>query len=92
MQVDWKLTRGKFRPRLLDYAKEHSDAVVQAASTEAFRQAQSSDGDDGKSAIAELAKLKARSFLDSQLSHRRVYQERLTVAFRQGYTFKAVPI
>ena len=61
MQVDWKLTRGKFRPRLLDYAKEHSDAVVQAASTEAFRLAHSSDADDGKSAIAELAKLKARS-------------------------------
>ena len=58
--MDWKLTRGKFRPRLLDYAKQHSEDVVQATSTEAFRLAESSDGDDGKSAIAELAKLKAR--------------------------------
>ena len=57
--MDWKLTRGKFRPRLLDYAKEHSEEVVQAASTKAFQLALSSDGDDGKAAIAELAKLKA---------------------------------
>ena len=68
VQVDWKLTRGKFRPRLLDYAKEHSDAVVQSASTEAFRLAQSSNGDDGKAAIAQLAKLKARSTSSGRLS------------------------
>ena len=88
MQVDWKLTRGKFRPRLLDYAKEHSDAVVQSASTEAFRLAKSSNGDDGKSAIAELAKLKARSIPGSRLKHGLACHARLTVDFRQGYTFK----
>ena len=60
MQVDWKLTRGKFRPRLLDYAKQHSDDVVQAASREAFALA-TSDDDDAAAPIAALAKLKVRS-------------------------------
>ncbi|EFN53176.1 hypothetical protein CHLNCDRAFT_136983 [Chlorella variabilis] len=34
--VDWKLTRGKSRPRLLAFAKEAAPAAVQAASTAAF--------------------------------------------------------
>ena len=58
-QVDWKLTRGKFRPRLLDYAKQHSGDVVQAASRDAFALAASGD-DDAAAPIAALAKLKVR--------------------------------
>ena len=34
-QVDWKLTRGKWRPKLLDYAKAHSEATVKAATSAA---------------------------------------------------------
>ncbi len=36
-QVDWKLTRGKTRPKLLDYAKQADGAAVEAATTEAFK-------------------------------------------------------
>jgi hypothetical protein len=35
-QVEWKLTRGKTRPRLLDYAKQAPPSAVEAASTAAF--------------------------------------------------------
>ena len=35
-QVDWKLTRGKWRPKLLDYAKCHSETTVRAATSAAF--------------------------------------------------------
>jgi hypothetical protein len=63
VQVDWKLTRGKFRPRLLDYARQHSDDVVQAASRDAFALADSSD--DAAAPIAALAKLKVRFRLRS---------------------------
>ena len=34
--VDWKLTRGKFRPRLLDFAKSHSKDTVVAATSKAI--------------------------------------------------------
>lgn len=34
--VDWKMTRGKIRPRLLDFAKAHSDETVCAATSAAI--------------------------------------------------------
>ena len=34
--MDWKLTRGKWRPRLLDFAKALPPAAVEAASAAAF--------------------------------------------------------
>jgi hypothetical protein len=37
--VQWKLTRGKWRPRLLKFAEEQDDSVVRAASQTAFKQA-----------------------------------------------------
>lgn len=37
VQVDWKLTRGSWRPKLLDYAKEHSEKSVSETSMAAFK-------------------------------------------------------
>lgn len=37
LQVDWKLTRGKWRPKLLDYAKQHTERVVKDTSGAAFK-------------------------------------------------------
>lgn len=34
--MDWKLKRGKWRPRLLDFAKQADPAAVEAASRAAF--------------------------------------------------------
>ncbi|KAK9811619.1 hypothetical protein WJX72_007087 [[Myrmecia] bisecta] len=34
--MDWKLTRGKWRPRLLDFVKAHSADIVQQTTQEAF--------------------------------------------------------
>lgn len=34
--VEWKLTRGKWRPKLLDYAKNASEEEVKAATKKAF--------------------------------------------------------
>ena len=36
IQVEWKLTRGKWRPKLLDYAKHASEEEVVAATKKAF--------------------------------------------------------
>ena len=60
VQVDWKLTRGKWRPKLLDYAKAHSEATVKAATSAAFdiiSSTQSAQG-DLKAAMASLTELK----------------------------------
>ena len=35
-QVDWKLSRGKFRPRLTQFAAAHSESVVEDASRQAY--------------------------------------------------------
>ncbi|CAL5229628.1 g12992 [Coccomyxa viridis] len=35
--VEWKLTRGKWRPKLLDYAKAHSEDTVREATASAFK-------------------------------------------------------
>eukprot|EP00232_Nephroselmis_pyriformis_P012412 CAMPEP_0182887340 /NCGR_PEP_ID=MMETSP0034_2-20130328/20770_1 /TAXON_ID=156128 /ORGANISM="Nephroselmis pyriformis, Strain CCMP717" /LENGTH=231 /DNA_ID=CAMNT_0025020705 /DNA_START=57 /DNA_END=749 /DNA_ORIENTATION=- len=53
--VDWKLKRGKFRPRLLDFVKAHSESLVVGVSTKAFQLAA---GGDVQGAIEELATLK----------------------------------
>lgn len=62
-QVDWKLKRGKWRPRLLDFAKAHSDATVQAASAAAFQQAAAGSAADASAALAPLIKLKVSILL-----------------------------
>lgn len=38
-QVEWKLKRGKWRPKLLDYAKSLKEDDVRGASEEAFSEA-----------------------------------------------------
>lgn len=53
--VEWKLTRGKWRPRLLEYAKAHKDAAVVAASAAAFRKV---DEEDVAAGFVALTKLK----------------------------------
>jgi len=53
--VEWKLTRGKWRPRLLDFAKELSDDAVKDASTDAFKSAAAGNS---TAAFAALTKLK----------------------------------
>lgn len=56
--VAWKLKRGKWRPRLLDFARAHSDDMVRSASAEAFRLAASGTTEDASAALAPLTKLK----------------------------------
>ena len=60
VQVEWKLTRGKWRPKLLDYAKAHSKATVEAATSAAFEITSSTQSDqaDLKEAMAPLTELK----------------------------------
>jgi len=36
IQVEWKLTRGKWRPKLLDYAKHASEEEVVGTTKKAF--------------------------------------------------------
>ena len=62
-QVDWKLTRGKWRPKLLDYAKAHSEATVKAATTAAFETMSSTQSAqaDLKAAMGSLTELKVGS-------------------------------
>ena len=59
-QVDWKLTRGKWRPKLLDYAKAHSEATVKAATIAAFEIMSSTQSAqaDLKAAMGFLTELK----------------------------------
>ena len=45
--VDWKLSRGKFRPGLMKYAQALDDDAIQRASKEAFALAHSKDGRKG---------------------------------------------
>ncbi|KAI7837728.1 hypothetical protein COHA_008450 [Chlorella ohadii] len=45
--VDWKLKRGKWRPRLLDFAKQADPAAVEAASRAAFAALAGSGGSAG---------------------------------------------
>ena len=58
--VDWKLNRGKWRPRLLDYAKAHTDDDVMRASSNAFRDFESSlaSGNGVTAALTALCSLK----------------------------------
>ncbi|MCE3215163.1 hypothetical protein HAX54_001065 [Datura stramonium] len=51
--MQWKLTRGKWRPRLLDFVSSLDDAVVRSASEKAFQSLP-----DIKKAISELTVLK----------------------------------
>lgn len=53
--VEWKLTRGKWRPRLLDFAKAHNESTVVAATTTSFRRL---DEGDIAAALSNLTKLK----------------------------------
>ncbi len=59
LQVDWKLTRGKWRPKLLDYAKAHSEDAVRDATSTAFESMREAEGSElglkeGMSALTEL--------------------------------------
>ncbi|KAG1652525.1 hypothetical protein FOA52_009224 [Chlamydomonas sp. UWO 241] len=59
--VEWKLTRGKWRPGLLNYAKEQVEADVVGCSTAAFKLLQGVGPGDAapiKAALAELTELK----------------------------------
>ncbi|XP_050893677.1 uncharacterized protein LOC127107601 [Lathyrus oleraceus] len=51
--MQWKLTRGKWRPRLLDFVSSIEDAVVKRASEKAFESLP-----DVEKAISELSALK----------------------------------
>ncbi|KAM7266432.1 hypothetical protein ACFE04_004329 [Oxalis oulophora] len=52
--MQWKLTRGKFRPRLLDFVKSLDDSLVKSASEKAFQ----SLPDNLSKAVSELTVLK----------------------------------
>ncbi|XP_062508344.1 uncharacterized protein LOC134184625 [Corticium candelabrum] len=53
--MEWKLTRGKFRPRLSQLVKENSEELVVEVSTNALKKA----AVDLKAAIIDLTRLKA---------------------------------
>ena len=65
IQVDWKLKRGKWRPRLQGFAKDVHPAAIAEASTQAFKALE--DPSDGacppdtarlRSAVAALCMIK----------------------------------
>ena len=63
MQVDWKLLRGKWRPKLLDYAKSADSDAVTAATKSALAvlgsyQEQEPTLQNAGQALKELTKLK----------------------------------
>jgi len=61
IQVEWKLTRGKWRPNLLKYAKDASEEAVVAATKKAFAclgTAASPDMAHVEEALKELTTLK----------------------------------
>lgn len=63
MQVDWKLTRGKWRPKLLDYAKDASEQSVLDATKNAFaslKTAATPSLQHIEEALQELTSLKVR--------------------------------
>ena len=51
--VDWKLSRGKFRPGLMKYARALDDDAIVRASKEAFALAHSKDGRKGKGDLVD---------------------------------------
>ena len=51
--VDWKLSRGKFRPGLMKYARALDDDTIVRASKEAFALAHSKDGRKGKGDLVD---------------------------------------
>ncbi len=67
-QVEWKLKRGKWRPKLLDYAKSLKEDDVQQISEEAFSKASKIteeanasadlDGEPLRDALQSLTQLK----------------------------------
>ena len=67
MQIEWKLKRGTWRPRLLDFAKAVPNDVIQGASQQAYaiaQQAKDSDGDEYantcRAALEPLLKIKVK--------------------------------
>lgn len=65
LQVEWKLARGTWRPRLLDFAKQQDAGNVRAASERALSHLRASSAADVqgavvslKAALAELTTLK----------------------------------
>ncbi len=64
LQIDYKLKRGQWRPRLLNYAKEQTAAAVSKASQRAFAEVASEPGgstDKVAAAMTALTALKACS-------------------------------
>ena len=63
LQVEWKLTRGTWRPRLLDYAKNAPEGSVVAATKSAYtvlKRPEDPALQDVQNAIKELTCLKAK--------------------------------
>ena len=65
LQVDWKLTRGKWRPKLLDYAKAHYEEAVKSATGAAFKSIRDAgSSEEGlKAAMSALTALKVSQLL-----------------------------
>ena len=63
LQIDYKLKRGQWRPRLLNYAKEQTAAAVSEASQRAFAEVAQAGGSTEKmtAAMTILTALKACS-------------------------------
>ena len=62
LQVDWKLTRGKWRPRLLGYAKNASEEAVSDATKLAYTLLETTECPDMQhvqQALKALTSLKA---------------------------------
>ena len=59
--VDWKMTRGKVRPRLLDFAKAHSDETVREATSAAIDIVRGGGGGGGGDESAAKTKPKPKT-------------------------------
>ena len=66
--VDWKMTRGKVRPRLLEFAKAHSDKTVRDATSVAIARlggAGGSDEEGGEGGGSSNMKTTAKAILNT---------------------------
>jgi len=64
IQVEWKLTRGKWRPKLLDYAKHASEEEVVGTTKKAFACLGSAEApalQEVEEALKELINLKVNA-------------------------------
>ncbi|DBB09955.1 TPA: hypothetical protein ACH3X3_001552 [Trebouxia sp. C0006] len=79
--VEWKLTRGKWKPKLLDYAKHASEEEVVGTTKKAFACLGSAEApalQKVEEALKELISLKLYTYVETFISQDRTLQDGYT--------------